>query len=212
MLKIQIRIVFNKQILYRNNHHKEITEAQVQNKLLRKEQQQLLSLARKAILEYVKSGQAKEISVEDVGLSDRVGCFVTIKSHKNLRGCIGCFTSEEPLWHTVQEFAIAAASRDPRFYPLHPDELGDITIEISVLSSLTKIESVDEIQVGTHGLYIEKNMYRGVLLPQVATEHGWDKNTFLAQTCLKAGLEPDAWESGADIYIFSAQIFGEKQH
>jgi AmmeMemoRadiSam system protein A len=191
---------------------KEITEAQVQNKLIRKEQQQLLGLARKAIIEYVKNGQAKEISVEDVGLSDTAGCFVTIKSHKNLRGCIGCFTSEKPLWHTVQEFAIAAASRDPRFYPLHPDELDDITIEISVLSSLTKIESIDEIQVGTHGLYIEKNMYRGVLLPQVATEHGWDKNTFLAQTCLKAGLEPDAWESGADIYIFSAQIFGEKQH
>jgi AMMECR1 domain-containing protein len=168
-------------------------EAQVQNKLTRKEQQQLLGLARKAIIEYVKNGHAKEIAVEDDGLSDTAGCFVTIRAHKDLRGCIGCFSSEKPLWQTVQEYAIAAASRDPRFYPLHPDELGDITLEISVLSSLIKIESIDEIQ------------------PQVATEYGWDKNTFLAQTCLKAGLEPDAWESGADIYIFSAQIFGEKQ-
>ena len=191
---------------------KEFTEAQLQNKLTRKEQQQLLALARKTIIEYVKNRHAEEISVEDDGLADTAGCFVTIKIHENLRGCIGCFTSEKPLWQTVQEFAIAAASRDPRFYPLHPGELDDITIEISLLSSLTKIESIDEIQVGTHGLYIEKNMYRGVLLPQVATEYGWDKTTFLGQTCLKAGLELDAWKCGADIYIFSAQIFGEKQH
>ena len=184
----------------------------MQNKLTRKEQQQLLALARKTIIEYVKNGHTEEISVEDDGLADTAGCFVTIKMHENLRGCIGCFTSEKPLWQTVQEFAIAAASRDPRFYPLHPEELDDITIEISVLSSLTKTESIDEIQVGTHGLYIEKNMYRGVLLPQVATEYGWDKTTFLGQTCLKAGLELGAWKSGADIYIFSAQIFAEKQH
>jgi uncharacterized protein len=189
---------------------KKITEAQVQNKLTRKEQQQLLDISRKTIIDFVRNGHASEILVENGGLDDTAGCFVTIKMHENLRGCIGCFTSEKPLWQTVQEFSIAAASRDPRFYPLHPDELDDITIEISVLSSLKKIESINEIQVGTHGLYIEKNMYRGVLLPQVATEYGWDTSTFLKQTCLKAGLEPDAWESGADIYIFSAQIFGEK--
>jgi hypothetical protein len=185
----------------------------VQNQLTRKEQQQLLAIARKSILDYVKNGNVTEISVDNDNdnPAEKQGCFVTIKLHENLRGCIGCFTSETPLCQTVQEFAIAAASRDPRFYPLHSNELNDITIEISVLSSLVKIESFDEIQVGTHGMYIEKNMYRGVLLPQVATEYGWDKTTFLAQTCLKAGLEPDAWKSGADIYIFSAQIFGEKQ-
>jgi len=182
----------------------------VQTKLTRKEQQQLLALARETIVEYVKNGHAEEIPPKDGGLDSKSGCFVTIKSQDNLRGCIGCFSSEKPLWQTVQEFAIAAASRDPRFYPLHPEELDDITIEISVLSNLTKIESIDEIVVGTHGLYIEKNMYRGVLLPQVATEYGWDKTTFLKHTCQKAGLEPDAWQSGADIYIFSAQIFSEK--
>jgi uncharacterized protein len=186
-------------------------EARVQTKLTRKEQQQLLALSRKTITDYVTHGHVKEIAVEDDGLAEKAGCFVTIKLHENLRGCIGCFTSEKPLWQTVQEFAIAAASRDPRFYPLHPEELDEITIEISVLSSLRKIESIDEIEIGTHGLYIEKNMYRGVLLPQVAKEYGWDKTTFLRQTSLKAGLEPDAWESGADLYIFSAQIFGEKQ-
>jgi len=185
----------------------------MQNQLTRKEQQQLLAIARKSIVEYVKNGTVAEISVDidNDSLAEKQGCFVTIKLQENLRGCIGCFTSEKPLWQTVQEFAIAAATRDPRFYPLDPDELDDISIEISALSSLAKIESFDEIQVGTHGLYIEKNMYRGVLLPQVATECGWDKTTFLTQTCLKAGLEPDAWKSGADIYIFSAQIFGEKQ-
>ncbi|MGA7828981.1 MAG: AmmeMemoRadiSam system protein A [Geobacteraceae bacterium] len=182
----------------------------MQIKLTRKEQQQLLALSRKSIVQYVTHGQAEELPVKDNSLDYKSGCFVTIKMQENLRGCIGCFTSEKPLWQTVQEFAIAAASRDPRFYPLHPDELDDITIEISVLSSLSKIESIDEIQVGTHGLYIEKNMYRGVLLPQVALEYGWDKITFLTHTCLKAGLEPDAWESGADIYVFSAQIFAEK--
>ncbi|MDD2338229.1 MAG: AmmeMemoRadiSam system protein A [Geobacteraceae bacterium] len=183
----------------------------MQNKLTRKEKQQLLALSRKTIIDYVKNGHTEEIPAESNGLDETSGCFVTIKMHENLRGCIGCFTSEKPLWQTVQEFSVAAASRDPRFYPLLPDELDDITIEISVLSSLTKIESIDEIQVGTHGLYIEKNMYRGVLLPQVATEYGWDTITFLKQTCLKAGLEPDSWESGTDIFIFSAQIIGENQ-
>lgn len=182
----------------------------MQTKLTRKEQQQLLALSRKTIVNHIKDGQAEKIPVQDEGLTEKSGCFVTIKLHGSLRGCIGCFTSDKPLWQTVQEFAIAAATRDPRFYPLHQDELDDITIEISVLSSLKKIESIDEIQVGTHGLYIEKNMYRGVLLPQVATEYGWDRTTFLTQTCLKAGLESDAWISGADLYIFSAQIFGEK--
>lgn len=183
----------------------------MENHLTLKNKQQLIAIAKESIFEYVKNGTVKEISAENDCLGEKRGCFVTIKMHDKLRGCIGCFTSEKPLWATVQEMAIAAASRDPRFYPLHPEEIGVISIEISVLSPLTKIESIDEIQVGTHGLYIEKNMYRGVLLPQVATECGWDKTTFLSQTCLKAGLEPDAWESEADIYIFSAQVFGDKK-
>lgn len=177
-----------------------------------KEQQQLLAIARETISEYVQNGSVKSLSATGGFLDELRGCFVTIKSHGNLRGCIGCFTSDKPLWATVQEMSIAAATKDPRFYPLHRDELDDIAIEISVLSPLKKIESVDEIEVGTHGIYIEKNMYRGVLLPQVATEYGWDRETFLAQTCLKAGLDADAWQSEADLYIFSARIFGDKKH
>ncbi|HOP41576.1 MAG TPA: AmmeMemoRadiSam system protein A [Geobacteraceae bacterium] len=176
-----------------------------------KEKQQLLAIARETIFEYVQQGSVMKITTTNGFLEENRGCFVTIKIHDKLRGCIGCFIAEKPLWATVQDMAIAAATRDPRFYPLHPDELDDISIEISVLSPLKKIESVDEIQVGTHGIYIEKNMYRGVLLPQVATEYGWDRDTFLAQTCLKAGLDPDAWKSEADIFIFSARIFGDKK-
>jgi AmmeMemoRadiSam system protein A len=183
----------------------------VQNNLTLKNQQILLTIAKDSIFEFVTNGFIKEISVDNDCLNEKRGCFVTIKIHDKLRGCIGCFTTEKPLWATVQEMAIAASSRDPRFYPLHQDELDDISIEISVLSPLAKIESFEEIQVGTHGLFIEKNMYRGVLLPQVATEYGWDRDTFLTQTCLKAGLDPDAWKSEADIYIFSAQIFGDKK-
>jgi hypothetical protein len=103
--------------------------------------------------------------------------------------------------------AISAATHDPRFYPMKPDDLQDFSLEISVLSPLRKIASPEEIEVGTHGIYLEKNFCRGVLLPQVAVEHRWDRETFLRQACIKAGLRPDDWKDGADIYIFSAQIF-----
>jgi AmmeMemoRadiSam system protein A len=92
---------------------------------------------------------------------------------------------------------------------LRSADLENIDLEISVLSPLKKIDFIEEIEVGKHGLYIEKNFYRGVLLPQVAVEYGWDRNTFLEQTCLKAGLEKNAWKEEADIYIFSAEVFGE---
>ena len=90
------------------------------------------------------------------------------------------------------------------------EDLTNFNLEISVLSPLRKVESIEEIEVGTHGIYIEKSFYRGVLLPQVATEHNWDRHTFLKQTCIKAGLPTDAWEAeDAEIYVFSAQVFGE---
>jgi AmmeMemoRadiSam system protein A len=108
--------------------------------------------------------------------------------------------------------AQASATRDPRFYPLKEVDLDNFTLEISVLSPLHKIDSIDAIEVGKHGIYIEKGYYRGVLLPQVATEHGWDRLTFLRQTCIKAGLPTEAWEADdAEIYVFSAQVFGEDE-
>jgi AmmeMemoRadiSam system protein A len=126
-----------------------------------------------------------------------------------LRGCIGQLTPDKPLLQQVKEMAAAAATRDPRFYPMKREDLDRFSIEISVLSPLKKISSPEEIEVGKHGLYIEKNFYRGVLLPQVAVEYGWDRDTFLQQTCVKAGLDSDAWKDEAAIYIFSADIFSE---
>jgi len=103
--------------------------------------------------------------------------------------------------------AVAAATRDPRFYPMKLEDLENFYLEISVLTPLHKISSPEEIIVGEHGIYLEKNFSRGVLLPQVAVEHGWDRETFLRQTCLKAGLHEDAWLEGAELSIFSAEVF-----
>lgn len=182
----------------------------MENRLSSEEQKQLLQIARESIVESVTRGAVNARKGDNGNLLSKRGCFVTLKMLGRLRGCIGSFTSDKPLYATVQEMAVAAATRDPRFYPLRPEELDDIELEISVLSPLHKIESVEEIQIGIHGLYIEKDLFHGVLLPQVATEFGWDRTTFLAQTCLKAGLDKDAWKIEADIYIFSAQIFGGK--
>lgn len=173
------------------------------------EKAKLLAIARECIISHVKGTQAPKFDITEENLAANRGCFVTIKSGGKLRGCLGQFTSEKPLHHLVREMAIAAATRDPRFYPLQSGDLENIELEISVLSPLTKIDSIEEIEVGKHGLYIEKNFYRGVLLPQVAVEYGWDRNTFLEQTCLKAGLEKNDWKEETDIYIFSAEVFGE---
>ena len=119
--------------------------------------------------------------------------------------------AREPLDETVREMADAAALRDYRFHPVTPPELADIDIEISALSPLRRITNISEIEIGTHGIWITKGVNRGVLLPQVATEQGWDRNTFLQQTCRKAFLPPDAWKDPETIIeIFSAQIFREK--
>ena len=175
------------------------------------EKQALLAIARQAIICGVQTGQEYIEPREEKTLNQRKGCFVTIKQSGQLRGCIGNFQSELPLFKEVAQIAQASAAKDPRFYPLKEKDLDNFTLEISVLSPLHKIESIEEIEVGKHGIYIEKSFYRGVLLPQVATEHNWDRQTFLKQTCLKAGLPTNAWEaSDAEIYVFSAQIFGEE--
>lgn len=175
-----------------------------------KEKTILLTIARKAIELYVSNGQNYVEPREEKSLNMRNGCFVTIKQQGKLRGCIGNFQSELPLFKNVAEIARASASKDPRFYPMREEDLKDFSLEISVLSPLKKTDSIEEIEVGSHGIYLEKGYYRGVLLPQVATEHGWNRETFLKQTCIKAGLPTDAWKSeDAEIYIFSAQVFGE---
>lgn len=178
--------------------------------LTKKEQNELLKIARSTIVSYVSDGAIPAVETTSKGLNLESGCFVTIKQHGQLRGCIGNFVSDQPLYRLVQEMAVSAATRDPRFYPMKQQDLIDFDLEISVLSPLERISSLDEIKVGTHGLYIIKNSYRGVLLPQVATEYGWDRETFLKHTCLKAGLPENAWKKECDIHTFSALVFGEK--
>lgn len=171
----------------------------------------LLELARDAITVTVRTGNLPFKEVRDPQLEYKMGCFVTIKRAGALRGCIGNFSSDKPLCQLVQEMAVSAATRDPRFYPMKEPDLNGFELEISVLSPLTKIESPEEVVIGVHGLYLEKNFARGVLLPQVAVEHGWDRETFLSQTSLKAGLKKDDWKEGADIYVFTADVFSEQQ-
>jgi hypothetical protein len=171
----------------------------------------LLAIARQSIACCVRTGQLCVEPREEKALNARLGCFVSIKKDGRLRGCIGNFQSQWPLYREVAEMACAAATKDPRFYPMEETDLDKFHVEISVLSPLQKIDDIQAIQVGTHGLYIEKGFHRGVLLPQVAVEYGWDRDTFLQQTCTKAGLPANAWDSeNADIYIFSAQVFGDQ--
>ena len=107
--------------------------------------------------------------------------------------------------------ARAAAREDPRFGPVHLTEVPDLAIDISVLTPAHRVEDVGGIEVGVHGLIVEQGGQRGLLLPQVPVEWGWDRDEFLNQTCVKAGLPPDAWRRGADIYAFTAEVFGEKE-
>lgn len=183
----------------------------MEKELTPKEKAILLSIARKSIESYVRNGEVYIEPREEKALNARNGCFVTIKQGGKLRGCIGNFQSELPIFKEVAEMAAASASKDPRFYPMKEEDLAAFTLEISVLTPLRKIEDIEEIEVGRNGIYLEKGYYRGVLLPQVATEHGWNRETFLNQTCVKAGLPNDAWRADdAEIYIFSAQVFNEE--
>ena len=178
--------------------------------LNKKEASALLANAREAIIHCVRKEPFQPTPREEKALNERAGCFVTIKQNGQLRGCLGTFQSQRPLYQEVAQMAAASCCKDPRFHPMEIAELDNFSLEISVLSPLEKIEDIAQIEIGTHGIYLEKNFSRGVLLPQVATEHGWDRDTFLSQTCLKAGLLPNAWQGAdAEIYIFSAQIIGE---
>src|SRR5579862_3696561 len=171
------------------------------------EKAELLSTARLAIEHAAKNQPLPRNGSGSPALMQRLGTFVTLYSGGELRGCIGALDSEQPLLPTIQEVAIKSATRDPRFPPIAPYELASLQIEISVLSPLTQISSIDEIIIGTHGLVFELGFARGVLLPQVPIEHGWDKETFLRETARKAGCPPDAWKkSGARLYTFSSEV------
>ena len=140
-------------------------------------------------------------------LGEEWGAFVTLTKNGELRGCIGHIIGTQPLITTVSEMTKAAAMDDPRFSNVSPSELPDIEFEISVLTPIREIKDINEIVVGRDGIIISKGMYRGLLLPQVATDYGWDRNVFLEQTCRKAGLPTGAWkDKDTKIEIFSAEI------
>ena len=141
-------------------------------------------------------------------LAAPAGVFVTLHEKGILRGCIGYIQVTHPLHRTVMEAAEAAALHDPRFPPVQSAELPYVKLEISVLSPFRAV-SPEEIQVGVHGLMITQHHARGLLLPQVALEHQWDRERFLEETCRKAGLPLDAWRRGATIEAFTAEVFGE---
>jgi len=175
------------------------------------EKEQLLKIARQSLECHVRGEPLPDWGEVSANLATPCGAFVTLHKQGNLRGCIGQIQALGPLYLTVAEMAGAAALRDPRFPPVQPSELDGIDLEISVLSPFREIQDVEEIEVGVHGLLLRKGPYRGLLLPQVATEQGWDREEFLQHTCYKAGLPADAWREGATIEVFSAQVFGEEE-
>jgi len=175
------------------------------------EKVELLRIARTSIEAAVRGEPAPEFEAATALLGEKRGAFVTLTKGGHLRGCIGHIRGIEPLYITVSKMGVAAALEDPRFDPVVAAELDRIEIEISVLTPFEKISDPSEVVVGTHGLYIEKGYSHGLLLPQVATDYGWDRYEFLDQTCKKAGLPAGAWKEGATIYTFSAQIFNESQ-
>src|SRR5215217_1903177 len=173
------------------------------------QKQALLDLARRVVSSHV-SGLPVPSSL-DVDLPDASGVFVTIKRRGELRGCLGTLECTRGLAAEVARCAADAASEDPRFEPVASDELPEISLEISVLGPLEPIAPSrdDAIVIGRHGLVAEQGRRRGLLLPQVATEWGWDRQQFLVHTCTKAGLPADAWERGARISRFDAEVFGD---
>jgi len=176
-----------------------------------KEKDALLRIARNAVEMAVKERKMFECSPGGMErLAEARGAFVTLKKHGELRGCIGYMTPMKPLCMTVRDVAIFAALQDRRFPPVTEAELGQLEYEISVLSPLRRVTDIQEIKVGKHGLLIKEGETEGVLLPQVPTEQGWDRKTFLEEVCLKAGLPKQAWQDeGADLFLFTALVFGE---
>ena len=176
-------------------------------------QQKVLQIARGTIERYVRTRvKPDDIEASEPELQQKAGAFVTIKTHGRLRGCIGHIEGVQPLYTTIMEMAIAAATQDPRFPPMREDELAAMHLEISVMTPLRRVADAEEIEVGTHGILMRQGFRSGLLLPQVATEHQWSRETFLEHTCMKAGLSPRDWQDPqTEIYIFSAQVFHEPE-
>ncbi len=168
----------------------------------------LLRLAHDSILSAL---QGREIPLDPPTdhLAEPRGAFTTLYLQGELRGCVGYVLPVSPVYRAVADTARAAAFEDTRFAPVTLPEASQLEIELSILSPPQAI-SAEAVEIGRHGLLISMAGHRGLLLPQVPTEHNWDRTTFLEQTCRKAGLPMDAWQKGAVIEAFTAEVFGEK--
>jgi AmmeMemoRadiSam system protein A len=170
----------------------------------------LLGIARRALGGYLGAGKIPSEEGARGRLAAPGAAFVTLTKNGRLRGCIGYTEAVAPLSKVVQECAVAAATEDPRFPPVSSNELPSLRIEISVLTPLAPILP-EEVEVGRHGLMVSQGRMRGLLLPQVPVEFGWDRETFLDQACVKAGLPSSAWRHGATLRAFTAEVFGEEE-
>jgi AmmeMemoRadiSam system protein A len=176
-----------------------------------RQQQTLLGLARTAIVEELRPGRVPQSVPDDPSLLRRSAAFVTLKQRSELRGCIGHIWAEKPLYRAVEEMAVAAAVSDPRFPALKMEDLDQVSIEVSVLSPMRRVTDPEQVKVGADGLWIRKSGHDGLLLPQVAVEAGLTRDQFLDAVCQKAGLWTGCWREGAQLYTFSAQVFGEER-
>jgi AmmeMemoRadiSam system protein A len=172
------------------------------------DQRVLLALARRALEARVRRQPAPATGSGGAVLMPS-SAFVTIHNRGELRGCLGRLDARAPLGETIVELAASVADSDPRFDPVSLLELPDLYIEISVLTPEWRIHAIDEIEIGRHGIIVEQGARRGLLLPQVAVEQRWNCETFVSHACLKAALPRDAWQCGADLFVFEAQVFGE---
>jgi AmmeMemoRadiSam system protein A len=180
--------------------------------LSNEEKRTLLKIARSAIEMTLEGKPMPPIKNQGEALSRRSGVFVTLRIGEELRGCIGYVEPLFPLAEATQEVAVKAAVEDPRFTPLTQSELKKVTIEISVLSPLEKLEDIETIEIGKHGLVIDSGYRRGLLLPQVATEYNWDRKQFLEHTSLKAGLPTDAWKrKEVTLFTFTVEKIEETE-
>lgn len=197
-------------VFYLKDNTSQKEEAMQTFSLTNEDKKALLTIAREALASYFKDGKIKEFAVHSANLQEKRGAFVTLTKEGQLRGCIGRIVSDTALYKVIAEYAVHAAINDSRFPPVTTSELKDITIEISVLTPFEKVKDIKEIEVGKHGLMITKGFNSGLLLPQVPGEYGWDRETFLKHTCLKAGLAHDAYkDTDSILYKFSAIVFSE---
>jgi AmmeMemoRadiSam system protein A len=176
------------------------------------DQRAALQLARTAVVDAVSHRKPPDVFPREGAFAERRGVFVTLHVRDRLQGCIGVIEAKEPLGEAIIRCAVSAALEDPRFAPMKPDQLADLSIEISLLSAMEPI-APEAVTIGTHGLFVRHHEHRGLLLPQVAIEHRLTREQFLEETCRKAGLPREAWrDPEAHLFAFTCEVFSESLH